>query len=174
MDIDWRKEYTRDGYRVSLAGSPIIMHCHHFNINLQTMAEETLGMEGANLMVCAAERASANGFRIILERYPQIRTVKSKIELAETLHQICGLGLLNFRQVGSRRSRVESLSSHHVTGWLAKHGRRFTPGCHFTRGWIAGILSVLYEREYEVEETACKLVKGKVCKFVATERNHGD
>ena len=173
MDVDWRTEVTRQGNRVTLAGSSVAMHCHHYNINLQTMLEETLGRAGVELMFRAAELSTSHGFRTLLARYPQIRTVKSKIELAETLHQTCGMGLIHFREAGANLSRAESVSSHHVTGWLAKHGRRTKPGCHFTRGWIAGILSVLFGGEYDVIETSCKLVEGNVCEFIAKEKTDG-
>jgi len=173
MDIDWRKEYTREGHRVTLAGSSIVMHCHHYNINLQKMLEDTLGERGVDLMIRAAESASRNGFESLLRHYPQIRTAKSRMELAETMYQICGLGVLHFREAEPQSAVVESLSSHHVTGWLAKHGRRATPGCHFTRGWIAGVLSVLFQRKYLVSEKACKLVDSPTCCFIAIEGSNG-
>jgi predicted hydrocarbon binding protein len=63
---------------------------------------------------------------------------------------------------------VVSPSSHHVTGWLAKHGKRDTPGCHFTRGWIAGALEAIYLRPlefYTVEEKRCKMMRHEQCEF---------
>ena len=64
------------------------------------------------------------------------------------------------------------MSSHHVIGWLAKHGRRTTPGCHFSRGWIAGVLEVIYNRPigyYLVEEKTCKMMLDEKCLFMVRE-----
>ena len=171
--IDWRKELTRDGHRVVLSGLPIAMHCHHYNINLHKTLEDTLGGGGIRLLYKAAEEASFFGFKSFLSRYSRIKTIKSRLELAATIYQNSGLGILNFQKVGPRGGQVISTSSHHVTGWLAKNGRRDMPGCHFSRGWIAGVLEVIYSRDlghYHVEEPKCKMMRKDLCIFRVRER----
>lgn len=173
MILDWRNELTREGSRITLSGLHIAMHCHHYNINLQKMLEDHLGEKGIELMVRAAEEACYTGFQSLLCQLDRLRTVKSKLELFSTLYQNCGLGLIRFEKVGPKGGRVVSLSSHQVTGWLAKHGRRETPGCHFVRGWIAGVLEVIYERPlgyYWVEEQNCKMCRDPQCLFKVRER----
>jgi hypothetical protein len=170
---DWQKDLTRDGHRVTLSGLPIAMHCHHYNINLQKMLEDTLGEAGVDLLVRAAEEASFVGFRAILSQYSRIRTLKSKLELASTLYQNCGLGVIRFERIGRNGGGVVSPSSHHVTGWLAKHGARSSAGCHFARGWIAGVLSVIFSRTvgaYAVKELSCKMARSSQCTFQVKER----
>ena len=171
--MDWRHELTRDGHRLILSGLPIAMHCHHYSINLQKMLEDTLGNEGVELLFQAAKEASFHGFRSILSHYPKIRTAKSKLELATTVYQNCGMGIIHFQHIGPKGGLIESPSSHHVTGWLAKHGARQTPGCHFSRGWIAGVLAAIYEKPkggYLVEELACKMARQPKCVFNVRER----
>ncbi len=173
MLLDWQSELTRDGHRVILSGLPIAMHCHHYNINLQKMLEDTLGDEGVALLIKAVEEATYLGFQSILRQYSRIRTVKSKLELASTLYQNCGLGVIHFEQVARKGALVVSPSSHHVTGWLAKHGGRETNGCHFARGWIAGVLEVIFGRppgSYQVEELTCKMARQERCSFQVKER----
>ena len=171
--IDWRSELAREGHRVILSGLPIAMHCHHYNINLHKMVEDTLGEEGIQLLVEAAEMVSYYGFQSLLKQYKRIKTIKSKLELAGTIYQNCGLGILLFKKVSRTGGRIVSLSSHHVTGWLSKHGRRETPGCHFSRGWIAGVMGVIYNRppgSYTVEEKECKMMRRDECIFLVKER----
>jgi hypothetical protein len=171
--IDWRKELSRDGHRVVLAGLPIAIHCHHYNINLHKTLEDTLGQEGVQLLYDAAEEASHMAFTSFLKQYQRIKTIKSRLELAATIYQNCGLGIIHFQRIGPKGGRVVSSSSHHVTGWLAKHGRRDTPGCHFSRGWIAGILEVIYGHSlgyYLVEEPQCKMMRDDVCVFRIKEQ----
>ncbi len=173
MLIDWRSELTREGHRVILSGLPITMHCHHYNINLQRMLEDTLGEEGIRLLFRSAEEVSFYGFESLLSQYKRIKTIKSKLEFAATIYQDCGLGIMHFKKVGPRGGRIVSPSSHHVTGWLAKHGRRKTPGCHFSRGWIAGVMEVIYNRPlgcYTVEERDCKMMRKDECVFLVKER----
>jgi hypothetical protein len=173
MILDWRKELTRDGSRITLSGLHMAMHCHHYNINLQKMLEDTTGPEGIRLIVQSAEEATFQGWYSILEQFKQIRTIKSKLELMASLYQNCGMGIIHFQRMTHKGGRIIGLSSHHVTGWLAKHGRRDTPGCHFTRGWIAGVMEVVYGRalgDYQVEETACKITGHTHCEFMAKEK----
>lgn len=173
MLINWRSELAREGHRVILSGLPIAMHCHHYNINLQKMLEDTLGEEGIRLLFRSAEEVSFYGFESLLSQYKRIKTIKSKLEFAATIYQDCGLGIMHFKKVGPREGRIVSPSSHHVTGWLAKHGRRKTPGCHFSRGWIAGVMEVIYNRPlgcYTVEERDCKMMRKDECVFLVKER----
>lgn len=153
------------------------MHCHHYNLNLQKTVEESLGEEGAELLINAAEETSYAGFCAFLEHHRQLKTIKSKIELAATSYQYCGLGVIDFSRIGPMGGTIISPHSHHVTGWLAKYGKRDTPGCLFTRGWIAGILSVLYESSpgtYRVTETHCKMMRDPECVFQVEKKQNAD
>jgi predicted hydrocarbon binding protein len=131
-----------------------------------------LGEEGIGLLYNVAEEVSYYGFRSFLDQYTRIKTIKSKLEFASTIYQNCGLGILHFKKAGPRGGRIVSPSSHHVTGWLAKHGRRDTPGCHFARGWIAGVMEVIYNRplkHFTVEEQHCKMKRDEECVFHVRE-----
>ncbi|UCH20467.1 MAG: 4-vinyl reductase [Deltaproteobacteria bacterium] len=171
--FDWQHELNRKGHRVAISGQPIAMHCHHYNINLQKTLEDTLGDEGVQLLYQSAEETSYHGFQNLFNQYKKIRTIKSKLELAAMLYQNSGLGIIHFQRVRPSGARIESPASHHVTGWLAKHGRRDTPGCHFTRGWIAGTLEAIYSLPcgfYTVDETKCKMKRDDECIFHVQER----
>lgn len=170
--FNWKNELARKGHKVILSGQPIAMHCHHYNINLQKTIEDTLGDEGIELLFRSAEEASYQYFQHLLNQYPQIKTIKSKLEMAAILYQNSGLGVLHFERVRPVGGHVVSPSSHHVTGWLAKHGRRDTPGCHFARGWVAGALEAIYGRSagfYSVEERRCKMMRDEACAFQIKE-----
>ncbi len=166
--LSWQKELSRDGHRLVFAGQPFTMHCHHYNINLQKTLEDTLGDEGIDLLYQSAAESNYISFQTLANQYTQIKTKKSKMEMAATLFQNSGLGIIHFQKIGPEGGRIISPSSHHVTGWLAKHGKRNTPGCHFTRGWIAGLMAVLYDRspdEFIVTETSCKMMRDPECVF---------
>lgn len=164
--LNWQDELVREGHRVFFSGQPFAMHCHHYNINLQKTLEDTLGEEGVRIMLRSAEESGFSNFRNLVDQYSYLKTEKSKLEMAATMYQNYGLGVIHFQHIDHTGGRIVSPSSHHVTGWLAKHGRRKTPGCHFTRGWIAGILAVIFERplgHYLIEETHCKMKGDRQC-----------
>ena len=171
--FDWQTELDREGHRVVLAGEPIAMHCHHYNINLQKTLEDTLGDDGVDILIESAEEAAYHGFKSLFALYPRVRTLKSKLEMAAVMYQNCGLGIIHFQKIRPTGGLIVSPSSHHVTGWLAKHGWRQSPGCHFARGWIAGVLEAIHERPlsfYRVEETRCKMKGDSECVFEVQER----
>jgi len=169
--FNWKNELSRDGHRVELSGLSMVMHCHHYNINLQKTLEDTLGDEGVKLLVRSVEEASLAIFRSLFLQFDQIKTEKSKLEMAATMYQNCGLGIVRFQDVSAQGGKIVSPSNHHVTGWLAKHGRRSTPGCHFTRGGIAGVLEAIFDRpagHYAITESRCKMMRDPECVFDIT------
>jgi hypothetical protein len=170
--LDWRSELNRQGHRVVISGQPIAMHCHHYNINLQKTLEDTLGEEGVQFLFRSVEETSYRGLSSLFDQYKRIRTIQSKLEMASLLYQNCGLGIILFKKVRPHMAHIVSPSSHHVTGWLAKHGRRDMAGCHFARGWIAGALEAIYHRPlgyYQVQETRCKMMRDVECVFQVME-----
>ncbi|MCP4372274.1 MAG: hypothetical protein GY797_29760 [Deltaproteobacteria bacterium] len=166
--MDWNRELARKGHRVVLYGQPIAMHCHHYNINLQKTLEETLGDEGIRLIYRSVENTVYHSLKQLLKHYKKLKTLKSKLEMASILYQNSGLGIIHFLDAKSNGGRINSLASHHVTGWLAKHGRRNTPGCHFARGWIAGVLEAIFDHPigyFSVDEIECKMMRNDECVF---------
>ena len=172
VTIDWKRELERRDHQVVLSGQPIAIHCHHYNINLQKTLEDTLGEEGIRLIYQSAEEAVYNSFKLLLAQYQEIKTVNSKLEMCAIMYQNCGLGIIHPQTIDNRGGFVICTSSHHVTGWLAKHGRRDTPGCHFSCGWLAGALAAACEKplgSFSVKELKCKMMRHKECHFYVEE-----
>ncbi len=172
VTLDWKRELGRMDHQVVLSGQPIAIHCHHYNINLQKTLEDTLGEEGVRLIYHAAEEAVYCSLKTLLAQYREIKTVNSKLEMCAIMFQNCGLGIIHPQTIDGGGGFVVSSSSHHVTGWLAKHGRRDTPGCHFARGWLAGALEAACDRPlgfFSVTEIKCKMMRDKECLFRVAE-----
>lgn len=166
--FDWKRELYRENHQVVLSGQPVAIHCHHYNINLQKTLEDTLGEEGSRLIYQSTETAAYNLLKPLLAQYRGIKSVKSKLEMFAILYQNCGLGIIHPQAIENGTGIIISTSSHHVTGWLAKHGRRHTPGCHFTCGWLAGALEAIFSKSIgaiSVKETSCKMMRDKECIF---------
>jgi len=105
MFIDWQDKLKRIGNQVVLFDIPITMHCHHYNINLQKMLEDIHGPEWVRVMYNASEESRHTAFRIMLNEYQRIRSDKSKLEFAASIYQHCGLGVINFQDVGPNGGR---------------------------------------------------------------------
>ena len=169
--LNWQDELVREGHRVFFSGQPFAMHCHHYNINLQKTLEDTLGEEGVQILIRSAEESGYANFRNLVDQFSYLRTIKSKLEMAAAMYQNYGLGVIHFQKIDIHGGRIISPSSHHVTGWMAKHGRRKTPGCYFARGWIAGVLAVVFEKTmgfYRLDEVHCKMVGDPECVFLVS------
>jgi hypothetical protein len=169
QDIGWKNNIIRHGERILIYGMPMALHCHHYNINLHKMLEDKLGDEGIQLLYSSAEEATFIGLQNVFNIFNQIRSSEYKLKVGTTIFQNSGLGILELQDVDPRGGKAVSMSNHHVTGWLAKLGRRETPGCHFIRGYIAGMLEAVYNLplgHYFVEETQCKMVKESKCQFI--------
>ncbi|RJQ68359.1 MAG: hypothetical protein C4519_23260 [Desulfobacteraceae bacterium] len=167
-DFDWKRELDRKDHQVVLSGQPIAIHCHHYNINLQKTLEDTLGDDGILLIYQSAEEAAYHSLKPLLARYCEIKTFKSKLEMCAIIYQNCGLGIIHPQDIEKDGGFFISSSSHHVTGWLAKHGRRNTSGCHFSRGWLAGALEAIHGYpigSFSVKELKCKMTGDKECVF---------
>lgn len=171
--FEWKRELYRRDHHVVLSGHPVAIHCHHYNINLQKTLEESLGEDGPRLIYQSAEAAAYDQLKSMLQQYRGIKTVQSKLEMFAIVYQNSGLGIIHPQIVENGTGTVSSPSSHHVTGWLAKHGRRHTPGCHFTCGWLAGALAAVFSRvpgTVAVKETQCKTMRHHECIFEVQER----
>ncbi|MBW2204660.1 MAG: hypothetical protein JRF52_11355 [Deltaproteobacteria bacterium] len=138
MQTDWESDLFREGPRVILSGQPVAMHCHHYNINLQKMLEDTMGETGVQLIFEAAEEVAYHGLKTLLEQYTQIKTIKSKLEFSSTIYQNCGLGVLYYKKTGPRRGRAVSPSSHRQTRKTRHAGLPFFSrlDCRYSRSHL--------------------------------------
>ena len=71
-----------------------------------------------------------------------------------------GFGRLDLSGLNESGGIAYADSSYYVIGWLAKYGRRETPVCHLTCGFLSGILGAIYgqiDGKYIVEEKNCMI-----------------
>ncbi len=62
MPINWPENFARKGNELFLSGTPIALHCHHYNMNLQKTLETSLGREGTLLLYQAGEESTYASF----------------------------------------------------------------------------------------------------------------
>jgi hypothetical protein len=168
VGINWKSELEREGHRVVLSGEPIAINSHYYNIYFQKMLEDNFAAEGAKIIYQAAEKASYTGFLSFIKQYRRLKTAKYKHEIAILIFRNCGLGVIHFQDINEQGGRIVTPVNHYAIGWLTIYGKRETCGCHFVRGWIAGVLEVIYNQPlgtYLVGEAECKMRGAKQCVF---------
>jgi predicted hydrocarbon binding protein len=181
---------------MDLNGSPVSLHCHHYNCGLLDAIEQIPNIDGHRILIeTAAEEFYRNFRRYLAEALGKASeefhwsfrncssdalreaAIKAAFEDAVELYRLMGFGRLNFNRVSGDGGIVYADSSYYVVSWLAKYGRRATPVCYLTCGFIAGILGVIFDAgpyAYEVTETQCMIQAADVCEFAVIKRPNGN
>ena len=170
-------EFDSDHNVIEFNGSLISLHCHHYNCGLLKTFEEIPQVDGrAAIVETAAEEFFVN-FRQLLSRASESVSPDKALQEASELYRFMGFGRLDLSGLTARGGIAYSDSSYYVTSWLAKYGRRKTPVCYFTCGFIAGIVGAVFDGTpytYEVKEMQCIMLRHEHCKFVVSKKPRGD
>ncbi|UCD88079.1 MAG: 4-vinyl reductase [Desulfobacterales bacterium] len=170
-------KFDPDNNIIEFNGSLISLHCHHYNFGLLKTIEEIPLVDGhAVIIETAAEEFFVNFRRHLSKELKSVSTDKAFQEASE-LYRFMGFGRLDLSGLTARGGIAFADSSYYVTAWLGKYGRRETPVCYFTCGFIAGILGAVFDvspHTYEVTETRCIIERHERCKFVVSKKRNGD
>lgn len=162
------KKFYPEKNLIEFEGSLISLHCHHFTCGLLKGLEELKEIDGLNLFVKTTEEVYHYFFSDYLKRHPEIKTIEDKLQVASEMYYAFGYGILDLSNLTENGGIAKARSSYYVTAWLAKYGRKYSPVCYFTCGFIAGILEVIFNkplRTYKVKETDCLIIGSDYCKF---------
>ena len=153
---------------IHLNRKPVSLHCHHYNCGLLKTIEEISTIDGHGLIIEAAAAEFHKNFKSYLSGEPGELLPAVALNKAEELYHLIGLGRLDLSKLDKNGGKAYADSSYFVIGWLAKYGRKSTPVCYLTCGFIAGILSAIFNAEpsdYEVKETECMIMGSEYCVF---------
>jgi len=149
----------------------VSLHCHHYNCGLVKVLEEMEGVNARDIFIQAATEEFYINFKNYISNHLKRKTAIEKLEAASDLYRFMGFGRLNLSGLNKSGGIAFADSSYYVIGWLAKYGRRKTPVCHLTCGFINGILTAIYGQalgEYTVEEKRCMITGDDMCEFVVS------
>ena len=161
---------------MTLSGVPVSLHCHHFNCGLLKVIEKFPQVDAHGILVRTAAEEFYRNFRKHLAGKPQGFSGADALQEAAGFYRFLGFGRLDLSHLGEEGGTAFSDSSYFVVGWLAKYGRRQTPVCYVTCGFIAGVLATVFNgtpETYEVSETDCMVSGGECCTFSVHRRGHG-
>ena len=161
---------------IEFNGALISLHCHHYNCGLLKTIEEMPQIDGRALIVeTAAEQFFVNFRELLSAESKGVSLDKALLEASE-LYRFMGFGRLDLSGLAIRGGVAYADSSYYVTAWLAKYGRRETPVCSFTCGFIAGIMGAVFDvapHTYEVKARQCMMLRHERCEFVVTKKLNG-
>ncbi len=164
MHIDFSPELNI----LKLDNVGVSLHCHHYNCGLIKAIEEIEGIDAYSIIVKAAQEEFYYNFKNYIVSHLSKESIDEQIKVAVELYKFMGFGIIDFSELRENGGKVYSNSSYYVTGWLAKYGRRTTPVCYVTCGFISGILSAIFKKSvsaYIVQETRCMISGNELCEF---------
>ena len=163
--------FASDRNIIKLDDVMVWLHCHHYNCGLVKVLEEMKGINARDIFIQAATEEFYVNFRNYISNYLEGKTVIEKTEAAADLYRFMGFGRLDLSGLNESGGIAYADSSYYVIGWLAKYGRRETPVCHLTCGFLSGILGAIYgqiDGKYIVEEKKCMITGHDICEFVVS------
>ncbi len=165
--------FNPDSNILKLNGVMVSLHCHHYNCGLVKALEEMEGVDVREIIIQAAAAEFYVNFKNYMQQHLEDKTVQEKLGAAADLYRFMGFGRLDLSQLNELGGEACGNSSYYVTGWFAKYGRRKTPICYLTCGFLSGILAAIYGGtvdKYRVEEKNCMITGHNCCEFVVLVR----
>lgn len=168
FDLDAVRLYL-DRYELDfVAESPVVVHCHHFNLFWDQTVDDALGEDaGRAVRVKAAHKASARFLRGLVSATGTVEPM-ARLQLAREVFAAMGHGTLHLA-VGRRGGLVRGEHLHYGLGWREKYGRtlkRSAPADAFAAGFSAAATEVAYELEpgtLSAHEERCIVDGSAVC-----------
>lgn len=167
-------KFDPDHNIIEFNGSLISLHCHHYNCGLLKTVEELADIDGHSVIVETAAEELFSNFKKLLSTQLKHASPDKALEAASELYRFMGFGRLDLSGLTERGGTAYADSSYYVVAWLAKYGRRETPVCHFTCGFIAGILGAIFDvapQTYSVTENRCMMLRQDHCEFVVSRKS---
>ncbi len=159
-----------------LNGALVSLHCHYFNCGLLKALEEIPYIDGPEILREEATKQFYSNFKPLFDEIKHKVSPKMLLKNSAEIYRFLGYGRLRLDNLTRKGGTATADSSYYVVGWLARYGRRSTPVCHLTRGFIAGIMAVVFQTppdRYVVKETDCMILGSKTCKFIVSEKKDG-
>ncbi len=157
-----------DKYNLKFLGdSPVVYHCHHFNLFLDQTIDDAVGASGAELKRLAGRRAAAE---LLPPFLVDAVTPVERLEIAKELFASMGQGRLRF-EVTETGGEASATTLHYGVSWSEKYGQTIknnSPVDHFAAGFAACAAALAFGNDGESldsTETHCIAKRDGQCKF---------
>ncbi len=174
MNNDLRKNTEDKGF-LFFAKTPVVYHCHHFNLFLDQTIDDALGhAEGEKLRMKAA-REAAHQLISNVAAAMGAEMPAEKLEVAKNLFRHMGHGAL---EVLADEEGGEAFGNylHYSFSWLEKYGKAVKRR-HAVDAFAAGFASAMAEVAFGISresmwasEKECYALKDPACKFALSPK----
>jgi predicted hydrocarbon binding protein len=120
------------------------------------------------VLTAAAEQVAGEQLRHYFSTQPDLKSPEARLKSASALFNTFGFGSIDFGKVSCCGGRVTVKDSYFAKSWTNHAGKRQTPACHFTTGFIAGAISAAFLKNpgcFLVKERKCVAMGAKYCEF---------
>ena len=167
MALELKHTFDEKTYRHFLNGTHIVLHCHHYMSLTTKLAEDHDDIGGTRILAEVAE----DSVRPLFDEYIKSHSLApgdARLKMAEEFYSVMGMGRMAV--TGNETTGKVVLSRSHVDqGWQKKWGNHTKPVNHFTRGYIAAMFGVAFDkpaRSYKVTETESMVMGNASSTFV--------
>lgn len=155
MALDIKHTFDENTFRHSINGHGFVLHCHHYMSLTSKLAEDFADLGAVRVLTEAAE----DSIRPVLESYVKehgITASADRLQVGCEYFSFMGLGTMS-ASGSATGGEVQLPHSHVDEGWVKKWSKHDKPINHFTRGFVAAMFAVAFDkpaRSFEVAETA--------------------
>lgn len=154
-------------FRHYINGHAVVMHSHHYLALITKLAEEFGDIGGPQLLMDVVEES----MWAVLDDYVRKNgqtTPLQRCTVGREYYSVYGLGKMKVAGTESG-GEVCLVRSHIDEGWIKKWGAHSKPINHFTRGYIAALFAVTFNKpvkSYTVIETESMAATGTEGTFI--------
>lgn len=169
MDLRSLTTSLADGALDFVAGTPVVYHCHHFNLFLDQTVDDALGPEAGQALRARVARDAWTPLLAGVVQRLDLRTPAEREAACLELHALLGHGRMSL-QADASGGRAEGEHLHWGTAWREKYAllvRRLTPADAVGAGFVAAATRVAHRPggTYRAREVDCVAMDRPRCTF---------
>lgn len=130
-----------------LADKSVVLHCNHYNVELQNTILLPEYINGYTIQFNAAAEIAIQMLQNLFST-DDTPGKNSIISTAMNLYKKMGLGILQFVEGNAEQALFELGLSHYDAGWRIRFGESDEKAHVFSCGFTAGIMSFMYGKKY--------------------------
>lgn len=169
--------YDRNAYVAE--SEPMIFHCHHYNVYLQAVVEDTSSYLPVYPMLAdSAQEIVHTQFSQYFAAYPELSQEERK-DICQEYFRFCGFGIIDLSKTTEKGGEVVSPSEHYGVGWKTKFGLRDKNKkgvAFFANGYVTGAVEAIFNLPLGTlvgKQTAC-LSQGATQTIFQLSERHDD
>ncbi len=177
-----RGNYLYDRNAYVAAGEPMIFHCHHYNVYLQAVIEDTSSYLNVYPMLSdsSQEIVYTQFSNFFKQENNKNLSIEDKKYICQDYFRFCGFGIIDLTQLTKEGGNVPAPFEHYGIGWKTKFGLRDKNKkgvAFFAAGYIAGATEAIFDLPLgtlQTEQKECISKGDTISSFEVFVRNHKD